>query len=120
VKLVERIKLQQRANKYKNKNDKRGIAYISSAIQKGLTVFDIGAHKAGYLYFMLKQVGDNGNVFAFKPQANLYQYIKKLKGLFRWGNVTIEHLALSDAAGVVTLYIPTNKVSKKSSPVPQL
>ncbi|MBS1572579.1 MAG: FkbM family methyltransferase [Bacteroidetes bacterium] len=116
MKLIESIKLRHRANKYKNKDDIGGIAYINSSIKKGQTVLDIGAHKAGYLYFMLKQVGDKGKVFAFEPQSNLYQYIKKIKGLFGWDNATIEHLALSDSAGTVTLYIPTNKVSKASSP----
>ena len=116
MKLIESIKLRLRANKYKNKDDKGGIAYINSAIKKGQTVLDIGAHKAGYLYFMLNQVGDKGNVFAFEPQTNLYQYIIKIKRLFRWNNVTVEHIALSDTEGKVTLYIPTNKVSKGSSP----
>ena len=116
MKFIESIKLRHRANKYKNKDDKGGIAYITSAIKKGQTVLDIGAHKAGYLYFILNQVGDKGKVFAFEPQSNLYQYITKIKRLFRWDNVTVEHLALSDTAGTVTLYIPTNKVSKGSSP----
>ncbi len=116
MKLIESIKLRLRANKYKNKDDKGGIAYISSTIKKGQAVLDIGAHKAGYLYFMLNQVGNRGKVFAFEPQSNLYQYITKIKGLFKWDNVTVEHLALSDTAGTVTLYIPTNKVSKGSSP----
>jgi FkbM family methyltransferase len=115
MKFIESIKLRLRANKYKNKNDKGGIAYINSSIKKGQTVLDIGAHKAGYLYFMLKQVGDQGKVFAFEPQSNLYQYLKKIQSLFKWENVTIEHLALSDSAGIVTLYIPTNKVSNAAS-----
>ena len=116
MKFIERIKLEHRANKYKNKDDVGGIAYINSAIQPGQTVMDIGAHKAGYLYFIRKRVGNSGKVYAFEPQSNLYNYIKKIKGLFRWDNVTIEHLALSDSDGEVTLYIPTNKVSKNSSP----
>jgi FkbM family methyltransferase len=116
MKLIEHIKLKLRANKYKNKDDQGGIAYINATIKKGQTVLDIGAHKAGYLYFILKNVGHTGKVFAFEPQSNLYLYIKKIKGLFKWDNVTIEHLALSDAAGTVTLYIPTNKVHKASSP----
>ncbi len=116
MKLIEKIKLKLRANKYKNKADKGGIAYIQSAIKKGDTVLDIGAHKAGYLYFMLKQVGANGKVYAFEPQSNLYHYIKKLKELFKWDNVTIEHLALSDTPGNQTLYIPINKVNRSSSP----
>lgn len=116
MKIIEKFKLLLRANKYKNKYDKGGIAYINHSVKPGQAALDIGAHKAGYTYFLLKQVGENGSVFAFEPQFKLYQYIKKIKGLFNWGNLTIEHLALSDAAGTVTLYIPTNKTSKGSSP----
>jgi len=116
MKLFESIQLRYRATKYKNKTDRGGIAFILSSVKEGQTVLDIGAHKAGYLYFLLKQVGKSGKVFAFEPQSNLYQYIKKTKALFHWDNVSIEHLALSDNAGKVTLYIPTNKVRKGSSP----
>jgi FkbM family methyltransferase len=116
VKLIELIKLRYRANRYKNKHDRGGIAYIISTIQNGQTVLDIGAHKAGYLYFILNRVGREGKVVAFEPQSALFQYIKKLKTLLGWDQLTIEHLALSDAAGKVTLYIPTNKVKKATSP----
>ena len=116
MKLIESIKLKHRANKYKNKDDKAVIAYINSSIQQGQTVLYIGAHKAGYLYWMLKRVGKKGKVFAFEPQTNLYHYIEQIKALFKWNNVIIEHIALSDSEEAVTLYIPTNKVSKGSSP----
>lgn len=116
MKLIESIKLRHRANKYKNKDDKGGIAYVISALKPGQTAFDIGAHKAGYLYFMRQLVGKNGHVFAFEPQSILYRYIKKIKELFHWDNVTIEHLALSDSSATVKLYIPNNKVSKATSP----
>ena len=116
MKLIEHLKLYWRANKYRTKNDIGGIAYINATIKPGQTALDIGAHKAGYLYFILKQVGDKGKVFAFEPQHNLYEYIKKIKHLFKWDNVTIEHLALSDTLGSVTLYIPSNKVNDVSSP----
>lgn len=116
MKLIESIKLRYRANKYKNKDDQGGISYVIAAIEKGQTVLDIGAHKAGYLYFMISQVGEKGKVFAFEPQSILFQYIIKMKKLLSWDNVTVEHLALSDAAGTVTLYIPNNKVSSGSSP----
>ena len=116
MKLIESIKLRHRANKYKNKDDRGGIAYVNSAIKPGQTVFDIGAHKAGYLYFMRKIVGNQGQVYAFEPQSILYSYIKKIKELFHWNNVTIEHLALSDSSATVKLYIPNNKVSKATSP----
>ena len=116
IRFIESFKLRYRAGKYKTKNDKGGIAYIIGTIQNGQTVFDIGAHKAGYLYFMLKQVGETGKIFSFEPQLNLFQYITKLKKLFGWNNVTVEHLALSDKCGENTLYIPANNIRKGSSP----
>lgn len=116
MKFIESLKLRLRANKYKKKNDPGGIAYVIASVREGQTVLDIGAHKAGYLYHIIKCVGDQGKVYAFEPQSNLYNYIKKLKERFRWDNVTIEHLALSDSAGTVTLYIPSKKLNSTSSP----
>lgn len=116
MKLFESIKLRYRAAKYKNRHDRGGIAYLKSEIKKGQVVLDIGAHKAGYLYFIQKQVGDTGKVFAFEPQLSLYQYLKKIKKLFKWGNVTIEHIALSDSPGETELFIPLNKTGKSTSP----
>jgi hypothetical protein len=52
MKLLEKIKLYFRAKKYKNRDDKGGINYINNSIEKGQTIIDIGAHKAGYLYFI--------------------------------------------------------------------
>ena len=109
MKLIEKIRLLKRASRYKNKFDKGGIAYAISAVQQGESVFDIGCHKAGYLYFMRKQVGLFGHVYAFEPQQQLYNYISKLKSLFIWDNVTLEHLALSDKEEKVSLYIPQTK-----------
>jgi FkbM family methyltransferase len=114
--LIEKIRLLIRANKYKVKKDKGGIAYINDTIRKGDTVLDIGAHKAAYVYFMVKQVGSHGKVFAFEPQLILYNYLNKIKDIFGWDNVTVERLALSDSEGVVTLYIPAKKVKKGYSP----
>lgn len=116
IRFIERFKLKYRAAKYKTKNDRGGIVYILDSIKNGQTVFDIGAHKAGYLYYMLAQVGKQGQVVAFEPQSNLYKYISKLKTSFKWDNVSVEHLALSDKNGETTLYIPANKVKKGSSP----
>ena len=116
IKFIESFKLKYRAWKYQYKNDKGGIQYIKTSVQPGQTVFDIGAHKAGYLYFMLSLVGDSGKVFAFEPQSNLFRYIENLKCIFEWNNVTVEHLAMSDKSGETTLFIPANKVKQGSSP----
>ena len=106
MKIIEFLKLKYRASKYKYKLDKGEIAYINSTIKSGQTVLDIGAHKAGYLFIMLKKVGKNGKIHAFEPQINLFSYITKIKNLFNWNNVTVQHLALSNVKGKVDLLIP--------------
>jgi FkbM family methyltransferase len=116
MRLIEGLKLGYRAYKYRISGDKGGIAYLNASIKPGQIVFDVGAHKGGYLYWMRKCVGTNGRVFAFEPQSDLYIYLNKIKYLFDWNNVTIEHLAFSDVSGNVMLYIPVNKVSTGSSP----
>jgi len=115
MKFIEAIKLLHRAYKY-SKSDKGEITYIKSAIKKGDTVFDIGAHKAGYLYFILKQVGAQGKVIGFEPQTFLFQYLTKIKALFKWENVNIENLALSNNTGHQSLYFPLASAGKTSSP----
>lgn len=114
---IEKIKLRYRANRYRHKHDRGGIAYVLSSVQPGQTVLDIGAHKAGYLYYILKKTGRDGKVYAFEPQSVLYQYIQYLKKIFQWQQLTVEHLALSDNTGKATLYIPENEVQKNTSPL---
>ncbi|MBV9986091.1 MAG: FkbM family methyltransferase [Chitinophagaceae bacterium] len=112
---VERIRLQKRAEKYQFKEDRGGIAYIRKAVQTGNTVFDIGAHKGGYLYFFLQQLQYNGAIYAFEPQSVLYQYLKKMQRLFNWQQVTIEPMAVSDRSGKAMLCVPYNG-GRPSSP----
>ena len=116
MRIIERLKLQIRAYKYKNSNDIGGIAFMRASIKNGQISMDIGAHKAGYLYWMLKLVGETGKVIAFEPQSFLFEYITSIKKLFKWNNVIVEHLALSDIIGKTKLYIPINKTKKQSSP----
>ncbi len=113
---LEKIKLKLRAEKYRTKYDAGGIAYLQDVVHTGDAVIDIGAHKGGYLYFIMQQTGDKGKVYAFEPQSSLYNYLLKMKRLFGWKNLTLEHLAVSSTPGTVTLYIPSNKKSSGSSP----
>lgn len=115
MKLIELLKLKYRANKYRTRNDVGEIAYIESTLRSGQIVLDIGAHKAGYLYIMKKCVGPSGKLYAFEPQSRLFNYISKLRQLFYWSNVTVEHLALSDQNRSVTLFVPAAK-GKFTSP----
>ncbi|MDB5211996.1 MAG: putative methyltransferase FkbM [Sediminibacterium sp.] len=115
IKKIERIKIRSRAEKYRDKEDCGGIAYIRDTVKRGDIVFDIGAHKAGYLYFFLQQLGNSGSIFAFEPQPVLYEYLLKLQRLFSWQNVNINPFAVTNQEGKALLYIPYNK-GRPSSP----
>ncbi|MFN4080843.1 MAG: FkbM family methyltransferase [Saprospiraceae bacterium] len=109
TRLLNYSKLWLRAWKYKTKYDKGGIAYIRRQLRRGQTALDIGAHKGGYLFWMQRQVGDEGRIAAFEPQAHLYRYLVGLKSVLGWRQTTIARLALSDAEGQTTLYIPMHR-----------
>lgn len=113
---IESLRLQIRARKYERKNDPGGIAYLKLTIQPGQTVFDVGAHKAGYLYFMLQRTGAKGTVVAFEPQPGLFHYLQQLRQQLDWSNVQLEPLALSDEAGSTTLYVPDQTDDSGASP----
>lgn len=117
MKLLEQLKLLFRARKYRYRNDPGEIAYLLAKLKKGETALDIGAHKGAYLYYMRQQVGAGGKIYAFEPQSILYKYLLKIKKVFAWDNLTIEHAALSDAPGKLSLYLPLHKSKKnKTSP----
>lgn len=109
MKWIEKFKLGRLVKKYKEKVNANEVAYLFSAINDGQTVFDIGAHMGAYTYFMQQNVGKNGSVHAFEPQAKLYKQLLLNKQLLQWNNVTINHLALSHSRGSATLNIPSYK-----------
>jgi FkbM family methyltransferase len=113
--LLAYLKLIIRARKYRYRNDPGEIAYLFSKIKKDDKVFDIGAHKGAYLFYMSKLVGKSGKVYVFEPQSILYKYLLTIKGLFS-SEIIIENLALSDSSKEQVLNIPSHKNENKSSP----
>lgn len=113
---IEQLKLEYRSARYKYRQDRGGIAYIESRVQKGDTVLDIGAHKGAYLNILIKQAGKQGHVIAFEPQRKLYDYLSRISAILSWDNVVVEHLALSETNGTALLNIPINRKSRGTSP----
>jgi FkbM family methyltransferase len=100
--IIENLKLQFRAWKYKKLEDPAEITYIQSVIRHGNTVLDIGAHKGGYTYWMVRSVGNTGKVIAFEPQE---KGARLLRNLFRSRNVHVVTQALSNKAGKQEFYV---------------
>jgi FkbM family methyltransferase len=100
--LKEKLKLLHRTWRYRWQTDKAEIHYLLHTIKNGSVVMDVGAHKGGYTYWMIKAAGNKGKVIAFEPQQKGYDLLRQL---FSNQNTVVEHLALSDHDGITTLYI---------------
>jgi FkbM family methyltransferase len=105
--MIENIKLLYRAYQYR-RQDGDEIAYLERCIKKDDTVFDIGAHKGGYTFWMQKAVGYHGKVIAFEPQQKGAQL---LRNIFPARNVHVVSAALSNSKGKQSFYIQPQAAS---------
>jgi len=81
----------------------------------GDTVVDVGAYKGGYTYWMRREVGPSGSVYAFEPQPSLAGYLRRRARDFGWRNVHVEALALSSQRGTRELMLPGAEPSPAAS-----
>ena len=100
--MIDRLRLIFRAWKYRLRIDPAEIAYLLRIVRPGDRVVDAGAHKGAYSYWMSKAAGHQGEVVAFEPQPALAVRLTHLA----MRNVTVENMALSAAAGEMTLHVP--------------
>lgn len=105
-KKFSKIRFLYRAYKYRYVEDGPELKYISNSIESGELVLDIGTHKGGYLYWIHKATGKNGQVIAFEPQPTLYDYVKQAISSFKMKNVDFYHGGLSSKRGTLDLFIP--------------
>ena len=81
-------------------------AIMRKVVQRGETVFDIGANMGVHTALLSQLVGPNGRVIAFEPNPELITPLAKtVAGL---GNASLQSFALSDHAGESTLYVPSD------------
>jgi FkbM family methyltransferase len=106
VSLYHRLRFLLRARRYRTRHDAAEIAFLRSVLGPGDTAIDIGAHKGGYTYWMARSVGARGRVFSFEPQPALAVALRANLEALKLGQVTVEQVALSGAAGRATLHVP--------------
>lgn len=106
---MKNLKFLYRAYRYRYKVDPLEISYILNNVKSGQIAVDIGAHKGGYLYWLQKQVGQTGKVFAFEPQPSLYQYLSTISKKMGYTNTIIENKGFSAKTGQLDFHIPLTK-----------
>lgn len=84
-------------------------------LSPGDVVVDAGAYKGGYTYWMRRHVGTSGQVFAFEPQPELAEFVRRAMEAFSWSNVHVEQAGLSARRGEGTLHVPNARPSQRAS-----
>ncbi len=90
--------------RFRLRKEKRELAFVQRLDLKGKTVFDVGANKGVYSYWLSRCVGPNGSVFAFEPQPELQPHLARVKKTFNLENLHAINKACSDNSGEVRLF----------------
>jgi FkbM family methyltransferase len=78
---------------------------IRKYVKKGDYVLDLGANIGYYTLIMSKIVGDKGKVFAFEPDENNFNLLKKSVETNNLKNVVLFKKGVADYNGTATLYL---------------
>jgi FkbM family methyltransferase len=75
---------------------------LRNRLQKGMTVFDIGAHAGFYTLLLSRAVGDSGKVFAFEPwPANVTDCVAHVR-MNHLSNVVVVPAAVGRTGGLTS------------------
>jgi FkbM family methyltransferase len=78
---------------------------VSRLTTRGATAVDIGAHIGFYTMLLSRRVGSEGRVYAFEPETENVQLLRRNIALNRYNNVVLEDAAVSDETGHASLSI---------------
>ena len=83
---------------------------LKENIKQGDIVVDIGANIGYHTLLMAKLVGPKGKVYAFEPEKENFELLKKNIERNGYQNVVLVNKGLGEKEGVLTLYLnPKNK-----------
>lgn len=84
-------------------------AFLKATIKKGQHVVDVGANIGYYTTLLASLVGEEGRVYAFEPDAENFELLKKNIAVNGFKNVVVENMAVSDAVKNIFLYYSGDK-----------
>ena len=82
-----------------------GRAFVRRFLERGMTVFDLGAHVGIYSLIASRQVGPSGRVFSFEPSPRELRRLKLHLWLNRATNVRAFQLAVGEASKSVDFWV---------------
>jgi len=102
-----RLRYLYRAYRYRYRVDPGEIRFVRDGLRSGQVAVDVGCHKGAYTYWMRRQVGPSGAVYAFEPQPRQVAYLRQAFAAMAYDNVTLVPKALSDHEGRMPLHVPS-------------
>jgi FkbM family methyltransferase len=115
VNLWQRLKVVNRAWRYRIRTEPQEIAFVRQYLCRGQVAIDIGAHQGAFTYWMQKAVGRTGHVLACEPQPELSKFLQKTKTAFEMNNVTVINAGLSSSPGMLQMFRPSTSPSALAS-----
>jgi FkbM family methyltransferase len=104
--LYERIRMIHRLLRYRWRTERAELRFLLHRRISGGSVFDIGAHRGVYSYWMHRQFRAGTQVVAFEPQQELVRHLTLFKQTFRLERMLIEPLGLSSHSGTLPMRRP--------------
>jgi FkbM family methyltransferase len=99
-----RLRYLYRAYRYRLRVNPAELRLVCQSLKAGEVACDIGCHKGAYTYWMRRQVGPGGVVYAFEPQPQQVAYLRETFSAMRYDNVVLVPMAVSDKCGEMPLY----------------
>jgi FkbM family methyltransferase len=105
--LSQKWRMRYRCWRYRFKSEVPSISFVRGARLRGKTLLDIGANRGIYSIYMSRAAGPSGRVIAFEPQPELKGHLEDVRASFGLGNLRIENIGLSSAAGELAMRRPS-------------
>lgn len=115
-----KMRFTYRAWKARLRDQRLEIALTRALVRPGDLVADAGANKGAYVYWLRASVGQAGKVLAYEPQPTLADYLRRACEVFRWSNVHVSEVALSNRVGTSVLHVPGFGVAPGASLEPSV
>lgn len=106
MKTVERLHMMHRLLRYRWIAERVELRFMFGRQFAGGSVFDIGAHRGVYSYWMHRHFDAAMRVVAFEPQPELVEHLTRFKQAFRLDRLQIAPVGLSSRRGTLTMYRP--------------
>ena len=106
--LFERLHMFHRLLRYRWRAERAELRYLLGRQFQGGSVFDIGAHRGVYSYWMHRRFNDGTRVVAFEPQPELVRHLTDFKQSFQLNRLMIEPIGLSSQSGSLEMRRPRN------------